>query len=179
MILSNRVILNIRGVKYDVKWKTLRKFPNTRLGKLKNAINTNEIYKLCDDFDSINNEFYFERDPFIFNYVLNYYLTGKLHVSGEKCVSLIKEELNYWDIDVYSIESCCGIYYHTKSNEVDDNMALESATLKKIYFVEDFGKRFYPEFRRKVWNLFEKPRSSIYSKVKILYRNDLRAGAFT
>ncbi len=162
---SNRVILNARGIKYEVRWSTLCKLPNTRLGKLKNSINTNEIFDLCDDYDRIKNEFYFERDPFILNNVLNYYSTGKLHVTDVECVTFLKEELIYWGIDIFLMKSCCGIYYFTKSEEVKENLELESKSIKKYYHVDYFSNSFHSQIRKKIWNLFEKPSESIYSKV--------------
>ena len=44
---SRRVVLNIGGIKHDVRWKTLEKLPNSRLGKIRFAKNLIEIQNLC------------------------------------------------------------------------------------------------------------------------------------
>ena len=38
-ILGDRAKLNISGISYEIRWETLRKFPNTRLGGLALMIN--------------------------------------------------------------------------------------------------------------------------------------------
>lgn len=41
---------------------------------------------MCDDYDVQREEFYFDRNPGLFRYVLHFYQTGKLHVMEELCV---------------------------------------------------------------------------------------------
>ena len=43
-----------------------------------------------------NNEFFFDRHPGVFAYVLNYYRTGKLHCPADVCGPLFEEELSFW-----------------------------------------------------------------------------------
>lgn len=41
---------------------------------------------MCDDYDVQQKEFYFDRNPGLFPYVLHFYQTGKLHIMEELCV---------------------------------------------------------------------------------------------
>ena len=66
-----RVVLNVGGFKHEVLWSTLNRIPNSRLGKLKININNEDLYNLCDDFDPEKLEFFFDRDPTLFNMMLN------------------------------------------------------------------------------------------------------------
>jgi hypothetical protein len=161
--------LNVRGFLYKINSNTLLKHPNTRLGKLANALKYEDILKLCDEHDLELNEFYFNRDPLIFNKILNYYVTNKLHLYNSECVIQLKEELDYWQIDENCIQLCCRRLYDEQMSHLKIFQKNVTNILKKLEYKEDFGKNFYPEFRRKLWNLFEKPDSSIFAKVNIYY----------
>ena len=73
---NERCVLNVRGIKYDVIISSFDKLPNSRLGKLQNLIAKNQMNcdddfeLLCDGFDLVKKEFYFNRDPYVFNLIL-------------------------------------------------------------------------------------------------------------
>ena len=165
---SKTVILNVRGIKYQVLLDSLKKHRNTRLAKLRNEIinkNYDEIEKLCDSFSKNLKEFYFDRDPYVLNMVLNYNLNKRLHISHKECVYFIRDELEYWQIDEFVLENCCKIIYFDKLEEIEGLIESEEMLKKKLNHKEDFGTSFYPEIREKLWNLFDNPKSSIYAKV--------------
>jgi hypothetical protein len=81
---SKRVILNVGGIRHEVMWKTLEKFPASRLGRISYCKNTSELLNLCDDV--FGNEIYFDKHPSCFTSVINYYRTGKLHILENVCV---------------------------------------------------------------------------------------------
>jgi len=47
------------------------------------------------DYDPIQNEYFFDRDPDSFQAILNYFRTGKLHAPSELCGNLFYEELEF------------------------------------------------------------------------------------
>jgi hypothetical protein len=61
---DQRVRLNIRGRHFEVTASTLRKIPNTRLSTLD---------KNSNFYDVSNDEYFFDRDPDVFNSILNIY----------------------------------------------------------------------------------------------------------
>ena len=156
------VILNIRGTKFEVYKNTLDRYPNTRLGKLVNARSVSEQLKLCQVRFS---EFYFDRDPSVMNLILGYYLTGKLHLNITKCVNSFKDELSFWEIDDDQISVCCKLNYFNQLTDVEGQIEFENRARRKFRQSEYFGTRFYPYFRKKVWQLFERPKSSILAQV--------------
>ena len=100
------IILNVRGIKYEVLKINLNKFPKTRLGRIVNDIEEkSEVQKVS------YYEFYFDRDPYILKLILNYYITGKLHVSNTNCVNLFRDELAFWEIDEDYINICCKLKF--------------------------------------------------------------------
>lgn len=67
-------------------------------------------------------EFFFDRHPGVFAYVLNYYRTGKLHCPADVCGPLFEEELTFWGIDETDVEPCCWMTYrqHRDAEEALD-----------------------------------------------------------
>lgn len=120
---ENRVILNVGGIRHEtcmyshieilffshpsliIKDKaTLKKIPATRLSRLTEALS---------NYDSVLNEFYFDRHPGVFAQILNYYRTGKLHYPTDVCGPLFETELEYWGLDANQVEPCCWMTYTT------------------------------------------------------------------
>jgi hypothetical protein len=165
---NKTIIINARGVKYEVILNMFEKYPKTRLGKLRNYIinrNYNELNLLCDHYNDDLKEFYFNRDPYLLNMMLNYYLNDKLHMNQTDCAIFIKNELDYWQIDSYEFDSCCHITFHEKIEKSDFLITLHNKTQKKIIYEDDFGESFFPRFRENIWNLFNNPQSSVYAKL--------------
>ncbi|XP_066524035.1 potassium voltage-gated channel subfamily C member 2 [Hoplias malabaricus] len=75
-----------------------------------------------DEFSRAHNEFFFDRHPGVFAYVLNYYRTGKLHCPADVCGPLFEEELSFWGIDETDVEPCCWMTYrqHRDAEEALD-----------------------------------------------------------
>jgi hypothetical protein len=165
-----RIILNIRGIKYDVPLNNLNRFPNSRLSDLKFKLDNleydvNELNNICDDVDLDKMEFYFNRDPFIFNSILNYCVNGKLHIDTNLCVILFSDELNYWRIDEDLISNCCEWSYNDKKDDVQNDIEAEKKLITKITHKESFNNFILPGLREKIWFVMEKPSSSIWAKV--------------
>ena len=164
---NKTIIINARGIKYEILLHSLDKYPNTRLGKLRKLIinqNSIEIGLLCDKHNYELTEFYFNRDPFVLNMILNYFQTDKLHVSITECVLFLKDELEYWQIDEYAFQSCCQVVYHDKLESADELIHLENIIYKRVHQKDDYGNYCFPKIREKLWNLFDRPNSSIYAR---------------
>ena len=86
--VSNRIIINVGGVKYETFKSTLRSIPDTRLSWITEAQGHNP------DYDPATGEFFFDRHPGIFNMILNYYRTGQKPLKPP-CRSLVKAPIHY------------------------------------------------------------------------------------
>ncbi|XP_030675816.1 potassium voltage-gated channel subfamily C member 2 isoform X4 [Nomascus leucogenys] len=76
----------------------------------------------ASDHPGSGREFFFDRHPGVFAYVLNYYRTGKLHCPADVCGPLFEEELAFWGIDETDVEPCCWMTYrqHRDAEEALD-----------------------------------------------------------
>ena len=75
------VIIDVGGERYQASRESFSKYPHTRLGKLVNSSNIEEILSLCEEFVPGNPpEFFFDRNPENFSAVLEMYRSGKFHI---------------------------------------------------------------------------------------------------
>ena len=64
---KEKLVVNVGGVRHKTTWRTLEKIPGTRLHVLSKLREDDESY------DSVDNEYYFDRNSDAFLCVLEYY----------------------------------------------------------------------------------------------------------
>ena len=95
---TERVVLNVGGERYMTYWSTLRTLPHTRLAKLS-----------PDDpsYDADQGEYFFDRNPHLFPYILDAYREGELHFPQCVCGPAVRQELAWWGLGEEILAPCC------------------------------------------------------------------------
>lgn len=175
---NERIILNVGGTRHETYKSTLKTLPGTRLALLASDSDLDSVLDQLQqvpgfiEYNARTNEYFFDRHPGVFAYVLNYYRTGKLHCPADVCGPLFEEELSFWGIDETDVEPCCWMTYrqHRDAEEALDVFELNVDNGEED---DDIGKRLgiedvaadgsvsqWRKWQPAIWNLFEDPYSS-------------------
>ncbi|XP_063397593.1 potassium voltage-gated channel subfamily C member 3-like [Mytilus trossulus] len=152
--------INVGGTLFHTKLSTLQRFPETLLGSI---TTTSEFY------NGENKYFYFDRNPELFNTILDYYRNGVIHLPTHLCGWLWKSELEFWRIPLTNISECCFQTY-IKYEEKEAT----AAKLREIFAKKPLAMTHLltpiNKIRQKVWMLIDEPTSSTYARVfSIIY----------
>jgi hypothetical protein len=79
------------------------------------------ITRICVRFVSF--QYFFDRDPEAFRYILGYYRTGKLHYPRAECVAGFDDELAFFGIMPDAIADCCYEEYLDRRRDNQERMA--------------------------------------------------------
>ncbi|XP_052759999.1 potassium voltage-gated channel protein Shaw-like isoform X3 [Mya arenaria] len=175
---EHRIVINVGGIRYETYRSTLKNIPDTRLAWLTNSRGHNP------DFDPESGEYFFDRHPGVFNMILNYYRTGKLHAPTDVCGPLFEEELAFWGLDEKQIEPCCWSNYRAHRNaqetlaEMDGADVASNESDTESCHLEDIREKFgiieehvaeqrtcWGRLKPRAWRLLNEPTSSKYAKI--------------
>uniref|UniRef100_K7FHM3 Potassium voltage-gated channel subfamily V member 1 n=1 Tax=Pelodiscus sinensis TaxID=13735 RepID=K7FHM3_PELSI len=164
--------INVGGSRFVLSQQTLSCYPDTRLGKLAVVVSAardvaSGLLELCDDANLVENEYFFDRSSQAFRYILNYYQTGRLHVMEQLCALSFLQEIQYWGdrLDALIINSCCrDRYFRRKELSEALDIKKDAEELDAQDEEEDFSGSLCPNVRQKLWEMLEKPSSSVAAR---------------
>uniref|UniRef100_G3PH54 Potassium channel, subfamily V, member 2b n=1 Tax=Gasterosteus aculeatus aculeatus TaxID=481459 RepID=G3PH54_GASAC len=160
--------INVGGKPYQIAYKTAAKYPKTRIGRLATFTDHNRKLDLCDDYTVTNNEYFFDRDPDVFHSIFNFYRTGVLWIKDELCPRNFLEEINYWGVRIKNTNRCCRISFEERQDELNEQLKIQRELEAEVEIEENeelFHDMFLGQQRRAIWNLMEKPFSSVKAKL--------------
>lgn len=137
---GDRFVINVSGLKFETHLQTLEQFPETLLG--------NPVKRL-KYFDSVRNEYFFDRNRPAFDAILFYYQSGgKLLRPANVPMDVFADEIRFYDLG-------------------DD--ILHKVEQEEGYIEEE--KPVLPEnkLQRKIWQLFEFPDTSLGARIIAIF----------
>ena len=139
---GNLININVSGQQFLITADTLKKYPETKLGKLVIERPTVKGY-------------FFESDVDTFKEVLKFYQKGKLHCPKNICFSDFCENLEYWKVDLSYLSECC-------SEDSKDEQELEKQFqfFNNKFKMTDKNAQCCREWRYKVWSFLTDPYGS-------------------
>ncbi|KAJ8287085.1 hypothetical protein GJAV_G00047490 [Gymnothorax javanicus] len=160
--------INVGGKVYQMSYYMAAQYPKTRIGRLATYTDHNRKLDLCDDYIVQNNEFFFDRDPDVFHNIFNFYRTGVLWVKDELCPRNFLEEINYWGVRIKNTHRCCRISFEERQDELNEQLKVQRELQAEVAIEENeelFRDMAFGHARRAIWNLMEKPFSSVTAKL--------------
>lgn len=119
--MENILILNLLGQKFDIPYKILLNYPETLLG---NKILLSKYYR------HDRNDYYFERNPLLFSYILTYYtLEKKIFCPHSIPIELLENECQFFQLNNPNI-------YHEINQIQTYHYFSRNIQLKQDYFIE-------------------------------------------
>lgn len=83
------------------------------------------------------------------------------------CVLAFSDDLEYWGVDELYLESCCQHKYHQRKEHVHEEMRKEAESLRQRD-EEEFGEGECSHYQKILWDLLEKPTTSIAARVSLI-----------
>ncbi|KAM3174436.1 hypothetical protein ACTXT7_010546 [Hymenolepis weldensis] len=145
---NSKLKINVSGVKFEIPRYFVDQHPNTLLGS------TEREYF----YDEENHEYYFDRDPAIFRYIVDYYRHGFLHFPRADCFLAYENEMHFFRISTECMGDCCYEYFQDCRRE-------HSERLREGRSGDELKKTGPTTFRQKLWASFENPDNSTVSLV--------------
>jgi hypothetical protein len=172
---KERIIFNVRGVKFDVLVRNLNNVPNGRLNIIKHVIEANrnfpnktiDIEKLddvCDDYTKDLKEFYFNKNPVVFENILKFYqqpvLQKKTHINiQDVCPLELEEEFHYWNIDWEEyLDECCSVKLDDLRDNLHDEIKETKEIIESVTKRINFGNGCMANLRQSAWYVMEVPK---------------------
>lgn len=160
--------LNVGGKSFRITYEMAARYPQTRIGLLATSTDLSSKLDLCDDYVVKDNEFFFDRDPDVFNSIFNFYRTGLLRIKDELCPRHFLEEINYWGVRMKYTQRCCRILLEEKHDELRETLKVQEELEAEVKIEENeeaFRGMFSGKRRWALWNLMENPFSSVPAKL--------------
>lgn len=151
---SKSLRINIGGTIFICHVDVLKAFPESFLANLDKQMPNHE-----------NNEYFFDRNPYIFAFILDGFRKGVIHVPKDICGSIFKEELEFWEVPMSNVAPCCWEALY-KSDEDTSTMQKLMETFEKntnVSIMQQNDK----SFRNIVWLFLDEPRSSKFALVNM------------
>ncbi|XP_072301695.1 voltage-gated potassium channel regulatory subunit KCNG3-like [Eucyclogobius newberryi] len=162
--------LNVGGRRFPFTSDLVTHLPLSRLSCLNRCASESELLEFCDDYDSENNEIFFDRHSDAFSFIVAYAQHGALRLAPSMCELSFLNELLYWGLDSSELQTCCQRRLDQRMSDCDVHFFPECFSGYGLYFQkdknggQDFGNR-WQGWMEAIRRTFEEPTSSIAAQI--------------
>ncbi len=108
---KRQIHIYVRHQRFEFPLDTLLATPHTRLWQLAREVLTAEN-KTTMESHRQPIQLHFDRDPIIFSFIHEFYISGELHIKNKEiCMRSLEQEFNFWQIDTDLLFPCCWQLY--------------------------------------------------------------------
>ena len=147
--------INICGTIFECHSKTLKRFKESKLAQL---------HVQTTHYDPIRNEFFFDRNPLMFNGILDGCRKGTIHLPKDMCGASFSEELEFWGVSPSHVAPCCWEALYRNENDVAKIRKVTKYLRYEAGLVEE--ERNTAAWRTKIWLFLDEPSSSMNAMVR-------------
>ncbi|XP_069135316.1 potassium voltage-gated channel protein Shaw-like [Argopecten irradians] len=128
--MDEKIKFNIRGTTFVTRRSTLDNLIPSRLSRLT---------KESSEYEKNTDEYFYDRSPSFFNWILDIHSSGEIHVPSWMCSVRALQELEFWEISC-KVQPCCW-----KTLYENDNGILESMMVMDNDEIASRGSEVWPE----------------------------------
>lgn len=116
------ITVNVRGVQTKINVAKIAKdYPSSLLGSL----------DFIQPYLDSSGHYIFNRNPSVFNAILDFYNTGRLHIPNGACAEMMKKELEFWRISPLYFCPKCLDRFHKDTDAIKTVGEMERNFLKR------------------------------------------------
>ncbi|XP_078384908.1 A-type voltage-gated potassium channel KCND3-like [Oculina patagonica] len=139
------ITINVSGRRFQADSSIFERHPDTLLGSTRRDV----------FFDKNKNEYFFDRDPDLFTYIIQFYRKGTLHYPEDECACCFAGELDFFGIVKNHFGDCCYEIFQEKHEEFEDYQKRHAKSIEE---------EFIPTtLREKMWQWFEDPGQNFFA----------------
>ena len=102
MDFQDHISLKIRNKQFCLSISDMGRAPESRLANLSPQ---------DSNYNSKTDEFFFNRNPFIFQFIMDFYAGEELHFPSFVCHETVRCELDFWKLSLDHLAPCCLALY--------------------------------------------------------------------
>jgi len=139
------ITINVSGRRFEADNSIFERHPDTLLGSTRRDV----------FFDKTKNEYFFDRDPDLFTYIIQFYRKGTLHYPEDECACCFAGELDFFGIVRNHFGDCCYEVFQEKHDDFEDYQKRHAKPTEEEIIPTTI--------RQKMWQWFEDPGQNIFA----------------
>ncbi|KAL4240903.1 Potassium voltage-gated channel subfamily G member 2 [Mactra antiquata] len=159
---SSKIRLNVGGTHFETFNSTLKTFPESKLAHLS---------KHTNHFDSEKNEYFFDRNPILFAFILDAYRKEEIHLPSDICGPTFRKELEFWELSLSHVAPCCWEALYKSDDDVKTVNKLMDNYKKNAHFC--MTQDNLSACRKRLWMFLEDPHSSYFAMAWVTFMSIL------